>query len=338
MERERAALVLHLTPRNKPADIPPGIILTLEDRPRPEFGAQPALPSESYIRHNGWAAGRAKIWAALTRSGTSRATLDRFAECGSGLTVHYNPHTDAIKLGCNCCRNRWCVACGVERSAKMAANLRAQMKLDTCRFITLTRRHSHAPLADQLDSLYAAFAKLRHRGWFKATIAGGAAFLELKTSEKTGLWHVHLHLIVTGNYIDQRELSRQWLACTIDSAIVDVRSIPTNEDVARYVTKYVTKPMDSNTLNDQDRCIEMIVNLKGRRLCLTFGTWRGLKLTEGEPPAAGWIMIGTISQLYRDHCDGQGWASRAYHMAKAKLGGLLAWLIYEKCGPPAAVG
>lgn len=300
------------------SSLAPGLDLRPEFRPNPEYAAPSARLEETVFRHSSWAALRLKTWEALNRSGTSVANLDRFAECGAQLWAQWNPSTKEARLTCNKCKSRWCVACGNDRAALLAANLRDVMHGKRCRFVTLTRRHSHATLADQIDALYEAFGKLRRREWWKTHVTGGAAFLEVKWSEVTGLWHPHLHLIVEGKFLPQQELSREWLAVTIDSSIVDVRDIPQAKDVARYVTKYVTKPASHTVTMDPDRFIEAIVSLKGRRLCLTFGTWRGIKLEDHDPPETGWEPIGTLRELVRLYHEGNRSASECLHALAAK--------------------
>jgi hypothetical protein len=49
------------------------------------------------------------------------------------------------------------------------------------------------------------------------------------------------------------------------------------------VTKYLTKPIDSNVLDFPSLAAEVVGSLHHRRLSMTFGSWRGLKLT--SPPA-----------------------------------------------------
>lgn len=275
----------------------PGIELDGDVTPRTEFRCQPSTIEESRFRHSSWAIRRQKTWEALRRCHVSDAALDRFRECGSGLWLQLNKKAGELRMSCNTCRNRWCVPCGVARATKITGTLGHLMTGDTCRFVTLTRRHSHATLADQIDNLYVCFTRLRARQFWKENVPGGAGFLECKVSEKSGLWHVHLHLIVTTRWLDQKQLSREWLAVTGDSSIVDVRPIADPEGRARYVTKYVTKPADATVFNSPPHFDEMMVALKGRRLCFTFGTWRGVKLGESDFEPGDWEPVGGLDDL-----------------------------------------
>jgi hypothetical protein len=204
----------------------------------------------------------------------------------------------------------------------MAAVLKSFIQARRVRFVTLTRRHSHAPLRDQIDAVYSAFSALRRRKWWKEHVTGGAAFLEVKLSDRDGLWHPHLHIILEGKFLPQRELAAEWLAVTMDSSIVDVRDCPPSDHdrVASYVTKYVTKPASSEVFSDQEKLVEMMMAMKGRRLALTFASWRGLRLDDAPDPEekVEWIAVGSISNLASKARRGDEEATRWWFAALRK--------------------
>lgn len=288
---------LNLNPSKQspiPAIVPP---LDRAWGPHPDFRSEPSNPDEESFRHSSWHQRRKRTWDAFQRVHLPLTRLDRFAECGSGLWVGFDSDSGDIALQCNCCHDRFCVPCSTVDAAILAEQLQIAMEVRRCRFATLTLRHSDTPLKAQLDRLYQSFNRLRERAWWKACVDGGATFLELKLGKKDGLWHVHMHLIVTGTYMDQRQLSLEWHAVTGDSSIVDVRAIPDSKDVARYVTKYVTKPASTEVYEVPDRLDEMIISLRGRRLCTTFGTWRGIKLHGDETPPRKLVNKRNVSAL-----------------------------------------
>lgn len=252
--------------------------------PHPDFRSEPSTPEEETFRHSGWQSRRRLVWSAFQRIHLPATRLDRFAECGAGVWLGTDATTGELCMTCNRCHDRWCIPCGTERARVISDQLAIAMDGKECRFVTLTRRANHTPLRDQLDSLFACFNRLRERSFWKSCVHGGAYFTEVKIGERSGLWHVHLHLIVVGHFIDQRALSSEWLAVTQDSSIVDVRAVPQVDHVARYVTKYVTKPADASVFASPDRLDEMIIALRGRRLCGCFGSWSKLKLNGDEEP------------------------------------------------------
>jgi hypothetical protein len=165
---------------------------------------------------------------------------------------------------------------------------------------TLTLRHSKTSLNDQLDRLYSSFRLLRQRKSTAVMFKGGVAFLEVKWVAKSRTWHPHLHIITEGKWVDQKTLSQTWHGITGDSFIVHVTRISDEDRMIGYVTKYASKPMDSNVFADADALDELIVSLKGRRLYNCFGTWSKLLAVEEAEPGNGWTTIGTLSGLQAD--------------------------------------
>jgi hypothetical protein len=140
-----------------------------------------------------------------------------------------------------------------------------------------------------------------------------------RSSPKHGAqWHPHLHIVTEGTYIEQKALSRAWHEVTGDSSIVDIRRVADSGDVSRYVCKYVTKPADATIFPVPDRLDEFICAIGGRRLCLTFGTWRGFKLDADPQDVATWVTIGSVETLRNDAAAGDPNAIRYLEAAQRK--------------------
>jgi hypothetical protein len=114
------------------------------------------------------------------------------------------------------------------------------------------------------------------------SVTGGAAFLEVKWSDKAQRWHPHLHIIAEAKFMDQGMLSTTWRTISHDSFIVDIRRVKNAEVTGHYVTKYASKPLNTSFAHTPALLDEALKSLKGRRLCLTFGTWYGTPLTDAE--------------------------------------------------------
>lgn len=299
--------------------------------PHPDFRSTPATAEEESFRHSGWQDRRRQVWASMQRIHLPTSRLDRFAECGAALFVGVASDTGDLVLQCNRCRDRWCVPCGVENARRISDALCIAMDAKKCRFVTLTRRHNSTPLRDQLDSLFACFNRLRERSFWEHTVTGGAYFVEAKVSEKTGQWHVHLHLIVTGHFLPQKALSAEWMAVTQDSSIVDVRSIEGSEHVARYVTKYVTKPADASVFACAEKLDEMIVALRGRRLCGTFGVWSKVKLTDDGELPRHIVQQRSLANLLADVRSGDADATSLWRSVVLRWPGLA---LFDRRGVP----
>jgi hypothetical protein len=78
--------------------------------------------------------------------------------------------------------------------------------------------------------------------------------------------------------------------------ITDIRFATDNAHVTHYITKYATKVLDHSVIHETCRLREAIIALKGKRLCLTFGTWRGLALTERIEDGT-WKQIDSLRSM-----------------------------------------
>jgi hypothetical protein len=132
------------------------------------------------------------------------------------------------------------------------------------RHVTLTVRNS-PDLKDRLDHLIKSFRKLRHRKLWKDSQFGGFYVVEI-TEGKDG-WHPHLHIVSYGHFIPLRKFSYVWRQITKDSHRVHIATIRDGQNIARYVSKYITK---AGTLSAPS-VIEVNSVCKNRRLFGPFG-------------------------------------------------------------------
>lgn len=272
--------------------------MTGYDPPPSEFRTQPATMRELEFRHRKWCGRRQQVWDSLLRTHASSRVLERFAECGAALSLLRRDDGNEHRLSCDKCRNRACMACGAEQGAILAENIAVLCSAEKTRLVTLTLRCNTLSLSDQLDRLYACFGQLRRRAWWKANVEGGAAFCEIKLGKFSDKWHVHMHILVHGSYLDQKKLSTEWLACTGDSSVVHVTLVKDLGDACRYVAKYVTKPLDHTVFANTETLDEALLSLKGRRLCLTFGEWRGKPLREVVDDGHVWTKVTSLDRLW----------------------------------------
>lgn len=143
------------------------------------------------------------------------------------------------------------------------------------RAITLTLQHQAGPLQHQIDRLMDAWKNLRRQQSWKAAVKGGFYSLEITRNNQNGMWHPHLHVIVTGSYYDQKVLSRAWDKASGGSSITYIQAIHDIEKTGNYISKYVTKP-DVIAEWKSTVLIEYADAIRGRRLFHTFGTMHNL--------------------------------------------------------------
>jgi hypothetical protein len=258
---------------------------------------------EAWFRHFNWQEKRAKVKQALIDTGASASALWSFENCGSDCQVEWSEAKQRYRIvGCYC-HNRHCEPCMKAKSALITNNLRIKMQdaaKKQFRFITLTLRHSDAPLKQQIKGLYAYYKQLRQLPEWKASQKGGAATLEVKWQPHSKKWHPHLHIISEGTYLSTYWLSTAWRDITDGSHVVDIRLISAEKDVAYYVGKYVTKGTNSDVWEDPKVAAEWVSATKGVRMCATFGTWRGYKLLEREKEEKGvWTPVASLMSLVR---------------------------------------
>lgn len=285
-----------VVPTNFPAPAPADFIPRLAGATK---SVRPATRRESAFRHGGWAESRAKVEKALETAGVPIGRQERFRQCGAGCQLMLNTATGERKLVASYCRDRFCVPCGNARGFTIANHLVKMCGNLDIRFLTLGVRSFGLSLTDALDKLNTGFKRLRRSFLWETHVKGGAAFIEVKRGKNSGNWHCHLHILCHGRYLDQRELSNAWHLATGDSFIADIRLVHDLPKVAGYVTKYVAKPLDPSVFVDPLDLVECVLSLRGRRLCSTFGDWRGVELEEREWVATDWHSVGRLDDLLR---------------------------------------
>lgn len=281
-------------------------------RPPPGLGeTQPIQEDEEWFRHHFWKEKRKKVIAALRSVSTGPRQLDSFINCGSECVIEWNDTEKRYRCRGSFCHSRHCEPCMKGKASLLAKNLQERLEIGhhrAYRFVTLTLKHTRAPLHDQIQRLYASWKKLRNQPLWKKSQAGGAAMLEVKWIAKTRMWHPHLHIVTEGNFIDKNELSAAWHKATGDSMIVDIRALATGKDVAFYVAKYVTKGTNNEVWDDPEAAAEWIIAMKGTRTAATFASWRGYKLLKKPPESKDWKPVALLRNVARAARQGEAWA------------------------------
>lgn len=259
--------------------------------------AEPDETSDIWFRHSGWLPQRARNRAAIAKGFDSASRLRRFDYCGADAWIMRaadNPNRLTVRA--DHCHDRFCTPCMTARGHIVAKNLKSRMIRPPYRLITLTVRGAGETLVDRLKHLYKSFGRLRRTRLWRDHVAGGVMVCEVTWSPPSRSWHPHLHLICEGRYILKSTLSQAWYQATGDSMIVDLRLIRGGDACARYVAKYVSKPLSQSYARDPDLLAEAVEALSHRRLCTTFGTWRGVPLYDTESDVE-WVSIGRLSEI-----------------------------------------
>jgi len=275
------------------------------------------------FRHAGWAPLRQRIWQSFIRTDQAQRRRTSFNDCGDHAFILQSRDDPAKNiLAVTACHDRLCVPCGNARSTAIAQAVAKRLAGSTCRFVTLTLRTDAEPLAPILDRLYDAFARLKRTAFWRRHVAGGVAFLEVTRNERTGFWHPHFHVLTHGRYIPDGQLAHTWKTITKDSHVVDVRLVREREHAIRYVTKYASKPCDPKVIRHDASLDELTVALQKRRMIISFGDWRGIRLT-AKPEKGKWINLGSPEEFADRASAGDDGAWAILHSALGDLANLL---------------
>jgi len=260
----------------------------------PRWFRELPISHSSIFRHSGWDHDRQRVHHAMQCAGVPLPRLVAFESCGAHARVLQSLDDQSrYRIAGSYCHDRFCLPCGQERARTIARNTLEILDGRPCRFITLTVRAAGLDLASAIEHLRASFCRLRRTAEWRSHVDGGAAFLELKWIGSSQRWHPHYHMLVEGKYFPHELLKQLWKQSTGDSDIVDIRYVRDERKITRYVVKYASKPIGHDLIADEDRLVEVILALKGKRLCLTFGTWRGYRLAVVNTEGA-WIDVGDL--------------------------------------------
>ncbi len=272
----------------------------------------PADDVETSFRHGRWSEGREKVIDALTAANVPASRLERFKCCGGGCVVEFSPSLGKHRVRANYCGDRFCEPCVKARSLKVRKSLLEWTKGQRVRFLTLTLLASDQPLQAVLSRLLSCFVKLREWKFWKTGVKAGAAVVEVTRGEKGDHWHVHLHALLIGSFLDQRQLSDAWFKVTGDSKIVHIFSEQDHERGVSYVAKYATKGWTREVLEKPEWLLECIIALRGRRLFLTFGEWYGRQQILCQAGPADWKVVGRIGVIFAAAVAGEEWARAVF--------------------------
>ena len=216
-------------------------------------------------------------------------------DCANYLLFRHYYTVDVVRLRAAsfCKRHLLCPLCAIRRGARMLAAYLARfeaVRLEHLELrpylVTLTVRNG-ADLGERLQHLRAGLRRMfaarrahlarpgRNSVVEFSRSAGG--FHSIEVTNRGQGWHPHVHMVWLCRSEPQQEaLSREWLAWTGDSFVVDVR--PLRDPVAGFleVCKYAVKFADLS-LPDNWEAYQV---MRGQRLIDSHGLMRGVQVPE----------------------------------------------------------
>jgi len=220
--------------------------------------------------------------------------LSQLTGCRTHAWFARHQETGEVQVFSNNCRLRWCPLCSQAHRNYITHSVSSWLEHARYpKFMTLTLKHSDAPLAHQIDHLYDSFKRLRKRSLLKNAVAGGIWFFQIKQSRKNGQWHPHLHCVLSGRYLDRYALKNLWKKLTRTSNQVDIQLISDPEKTAKEVARYASRPAYLSK-HEFAEAVELADTLHGRRLCGTWGTANQVSLKPPKVTEKGdWVSVGT---------------------------------------------
>lgn len=290
--------------------------------------------STQYRMHRGLQVSRVRAIQALENIGGDPAwakQANRMRDCGSSAVVYVREDARPV-LSVSRCRHRLCPVCSQQRSWRVGARIEALAKeMDAPKFITLTIATKGLELSEAVEKLRSGWKRLRQTKKWKARVAGGVYCLEVTRGRKGDRWHPHLHVVADAQYFPKGELSAAWESANGDSPIVDIRAVRSRREVAKYVSKYVSKGnhTDKWSVSELAEYAEVML---GQRVTHTFGTLHGKKVDPAWEPGPAcepgrMVSLRRIEQWTRD-----GWspANKVWKYAR-RLG--RAWRVVMGLDP-----
>ncbi|HUW47113.1 MAG TPA: protein rep [Dehalococcoidia bacterium] len=219
--------------------------------------------------------------------------VERWERCRRRAWFARHVVTGEVRVFSSACRLRWCSLCSTARRNWITHTVAEWVREASYpKFLTVTLKHSNAPLLHQVNSLYEYFRKFRHAKFVADSAIGGIWFFQIKRSKTSGQWHPHIHCVIEGKYMAQRKLSELWSRLTCGSKIVDIRPIRDPVKAASEVARYASSPADISTMDPNDY-VEVFQSLHSRKACGTWGSARKVSLK--QPAAAdadSWRSVG----------------------------------------------
>lgn len=234
-----------------------------------------------------------------------KTRLQQLEACRSYAWFARSETTHKIRVISSVCRLRWCPLCARARSRFIVHSVSEYLEhAKGKKFLTLTLKHSNAPLDFQIKTLYKHFINFRRLKEIKKAVRGGIWFFQIKKSEQSQQWHPHVHCLIDSNYIARSTVSKLWLRTTLTSNVIDIRKVRDDEHAAGYVSRDCARPCRLEGLTPDDR-YDLYHALHGRRICGTWGNARQVPLNAPKVEnKSEWKKIGSwqmVTMLQNEH-------------------------------------
>ncbi len=207
--------------------------------------------------------------------------------------------TGEVRIASKKCHLRWCFHCAESRQAFITSQVTpwwSTTKLP--KLLTLTLKHTTAPLNQQIELLYKSFSKLRNRAYMKKRCIAGVWFFQITRNHETNTWHPHLHALIDSAYLKHELLSQSWYKITNGSSVVHIKAVTDKLKTLTHHARYAARPSSLVDLTD-DEALELYEAFKHRRIVGSWGKAKAISFRQTKPVDAElWQNIGTWAYVF----------------------------------------
>ncbi len=229
--------------------------------------------------------------------------MEDFGKCQSEVRLWRSDETGKLEAHGTSCRLPFCPVCSRKRANSIRHRLKRgllpYLKAGRLRSLCLTLKHTG--LNEDIGRIQKGWEKLCRKKFWRGLVGGSDWFLQCEPVDGGKEWHVHRHILLIGDYVPQKWISKTWEKITGDSFDVYIQEIRTErgldlavEDVARYVAR------PANILNiDPEYRLDLLRAMRRRRLCGKTGDGRGVSFATTDPnePKRSGHYVGDFETL-----------------------------------------
>lgn len=235
------------------------------------------------------------------------------SQCRDKAWFTRNDDSGDVRIASKTCHLRWCPLCAAARRNYISFEVNKWVEsLKHPKFLTLTMKHTDAPLSHQVMYLYKYFRSLRKMKYFNELVTGGIWFFQIKKSKSDSRWHPHIHCLIGGKYIPHGWLSKAWCKVTYGSSIVDIRPIKDSRKASNDAARYAACPGSLHGLSLEDG-VDLVTTMHGKRIVGTWGSARCVSLRAPKISESGkWSNIGSWYHVMSSRDEDQNARAIAY--------------------------
>jgi len=207
--------------------------------------------------------------------------------------------TGAVRIASKKCHLRWCFHCAESRQHFITSQVWPWWSVAKMpKLLTLTLKHTSAPLQQQIDLLYKSFQKLRSRAIMKNRCIAGVWFFQITRNHKNNTWHPHLHALIDSAYLKHDLLKSAWSKITNGSTIVHIKAVTDTAKTLSHHARYAARPSSLIDLTDPE-ALELYEAFKNRRIVGSWGRARAISFRQTKPvDSEKWKNLGSWKYVF----------------------------------------